>query len=68
MPTGYYNPQVIRNVDKIVKIKENLYYAKVQDSNFKTLEHNLNTETNFDFEKYKNIPIEQWPEHKNRLL
>ncbi len=27
------------------------------------MEHSLNTGIDFDFEKYKNLPLEQWPAH-----
>lgn len=62
-PSGYYNPKVIRNVEKVVKVKETLYYVQVQDYNFNSMEHNLNTGIDFNFEKYKKLPLEQWPAH-----
>lgn len=63
VPTGYYRPLVIRTVDRVVEIKENLFYVKIQDYNFDTMAHGANTEINFDFDKYKDLPFEQWPEH-----
>ncbi|WP_346235364.1 hypothetical protein MKY04_04170 [Lysinibacillus telephonicus] len=66
--SDFYDDVVIRNIEKIVQVTDDLLFAKVNDLNFDYMNHSLNTNLDFDYNPYINKPIEQWPDHAQPYL
>ncbi len=66
--SDYYPQEVITAPEKIVQLSDNLYYAKVNNFNFNTMDHSFNTEIQFKITEFYDVPINEWPEHTHPYL
>ena len=64
----YYTNIILPTAEKIVKISDDLYFVKIQSTEFKALQYSMDTGEYLDYKEYIDIPFNEWPEPAQNYL
>ncbi|WP_404427011.1 hypothetical protein LG296_12740 [Ureibacillus chungkukjangi] len=64
----YYMDINLPTTEKIVKLSDDLYFIKIQSTEFKALQYSMDTGDYFDYTEYIDVPFNEWPEPTHNYL
>lgn len=68
-PSDYYTNEVFRTLEHVVKVSDDVYYARINETHFDSRDYmDVSGDWNIDLGQYKDTQFENWPEEAKPFL